>query len=106
MLLLVTLPNPMKTILVLVFSLTASLALAGDCEGLSSLKLPNTTLTAAQTVAAGAFTPPAKGRGSYEDLPAFCRVQGVIKPAADSEIEFEVWLPASGWNGKYFGIGN
>ena len=34
------------------------------------------------------------------------RVQGIIKPAPDSEIQFEVWLPASGWNGKYFGIGN
>jgi hypothetical protein len=106
MLPLVTLPNPMKKILLVMYPLTAGLAVAADCEGLSSLKLANTTVTAAQTVAAGAFTAPAGGRGSYSDLPAFCRVQGVIKPAADSEIEFEVWLPASGWNGKYFGIGN
>jgi feruloyl esterase len=34
-------------------------------------------------------------------------VQGVIKPSADSEIKFEVWLPpAASWNGKYEGIGN
>src|SRR5262245_16294153 len=25
---------------------------------------------------------------------------------ADSHIEFEVWLPTSGWNGKYEGVGN
>ena len=27
------------------------------------------------------------------DLPSFCRVQGVSKPSADSDIRFEVWLP-------------
>src|SRR5262249_5840101 len=36
----------------------------------------------------------------------FCRVQGVMQPSRDSHIEFEVWLPASGWNGKYLGAGN
>jgi feruloyl esterase len=39
-------------------------------------------------------------------LPAFCRVQGVITPAKDSHIEFEVWLPSAGWNGTYQGVGN
>ena len=33
-------------------------------------------------------------------------MQGVIQPSIDSHIEFEVWLPASGWNGKYLGVGN
>ena len=33
------------------------------CESLAALALPNTTITAAQTVAAGAFTPPAANRG-------------------------------------------
>jgi feruloyl esterase len=37
----------------------------------------------------------------------FCRVQGTIKPTADSDIKFEVWLPpAETWNGKYQAIGN
>ena len=31
---------------------------AASCESLASLKLPNTTITSANTVAAGAFTPP------------------------------------------------
>jgi Tannase and feruloyl esterase len=43
---------------------------------------------------------------SFESLPAFCRFQGVIQPSSDSHIEFEVWLPMSGWNGKYLGVGN
>jgi hypothetical protein len=34
-------------------------------------------------------------------------VQGVIKPTADSDIKFEVWLPPeSVWNGRYGAIGN
>jgi feruloyl esterase len=39
-------------------------------------------------------------------VPAFCRVAGVIQPSSDSEIQFEVWMPASGWNGKFQGVGN
>ena len=35
---------------------------AASCESLSALALPNTTITAAQTVDAGAFRPPAVGR--------------------------------------------
>ena len=38
--------------------------------------------------------------------PAFCRVGGIIRPVTDSEIHFEVWLPAADWNGKFRGTGN
>jgi len=79
-------------------------ALAQECEKLSSLKLPDTTIATAQANAAGAFTAPG-GRG-MPNLPAFCRVTGSIKPSPDSDIQFEVWMPASGWNGKYQGVGN
>jgi feruloyl esterase len=30
----------------------------------------------------------------------------VITPSPESHIEFEVWLPTSGWNGRYMGVGN
>src|SRR5207302_9678751 len=76
---------------------------AATCDSLAELKFPATTI-AAQSVAAGSFTNP-QGR-AIADLPAFCRVTGTIKPASDSNIEFEVWMPASGWNGKFRGIGN
>ena len=33
-------------------------------------------------------------------------MQGIIRPTKDSEIHFELWLPASGWNGKYVQLGN
>jgi feruloyl esterase len=91
--------------------LSARPAFAQSCEALSSLKLPDATITMAQPVAAGAFTPPAGGgRGgnaqAFADLPAFCRVAATLKPSADSDIKVEVWLPASGWNGKFQATGN
>jgi tannase/feruloyl esterase len=86
---------------------------AATCESLAALKLPNTTITSAQTVAAGAFTLPAGSQpqrpnpfNAFNMLPVFCRVQAVIQPSSDSHIEFEVWLPISGWNGRYQGTGN
>ncbi|HKQ79733.1 MAG TPA: hypothetical protein VJ810_38925, partial [Blastocatellia bacterium] len=79
---------------------------AATCEGLAELKLPITTITTAQSVAPGAFTPPTGSATPYKELPAFCRVAGVIKPTSDSEIKFEIWMPSANWNGKFHGIGN
>lgn len=84
------------------------LAWGVSCESLSSLKLPDTTITSAKSMAAGEFQAPAPmpGMGAVKDLPAFCRVVAELKPAKDSDIKMEVWLPTSGWNGKYQGVGN
>jgi len=30
----------------------------------------------------------------------------VLSPTADSEIGFEAWMPATGWNGRFQGVGN
>jgi hypothetical protein len=82
------------------------------CEGLASLALPNAKVTTAQSVTAGGFAgPPAPYAeidmaAFYKKLPAFCRVTLVATPTADSDIKIEVWLPASGWNGKLQGVGN
>src|SRR5438552_7646160 len=91
------------------FVSTALPAAAASCESLAGLKLPDTTITMAQSVAAGAFTVPAAGRGAaprFDDLPAFCRVAATLKPSTDSDIKIEVWLPASNWNGKFEAVGN
>ena len=79
-------------------------ASAADCDRLSTLKLPNTEIAISETVAAGPFARPYGPK--LDGLPAFCRVAGVIKPTTDSYIRFEVWLPVSGWNQKYLGVGN
>ena len=84
----------------------AATAHAVPCASLANLKLPDTTITSAQDVAAGPFIPPGGGPASALATPAFCRVTAEIKPAPDSDIKIEVWMPVSGWNGKYAGIGN
>jgi feruloyl esterase len=90
---------------------TSTPVLAASCESLTSLKLPNTTITSANAVAAGAFTPPTPGgpanaASQFSALPAFCRVTATLTPSSDSDIKVEVWLPSSGWNGKFQGVGN
>lgn len=78
---------------------------ADGCGGLSGQKLPDTTLTAAEAVTAGSFTPPGSN-SALSDLPPFCRVTGVIAPTPQSAIRFEVWMPMQKWNGKFSGVGN
>jgi feruloyl esterase len=79
-----------------------------SCEAVSTLALPNATVTLAQAVEAGSFTPPGASNAAdaFRALPAFCRVAATVKPAPDSDIKIEVWMPASGWNGKFQAVGN
>ena len=83
------------------------------CEHLAQLALPNVKIALAQSVVAGAFTPPAGATlrptanpALFRSLPAFCRVVADAAPSPDSDIKIEVWLPAQGWNGKLQGQGN
>ncbi len=39
-------------------------------------------------------------------LPAHCRVQIELKPAPESRILVEIWLPTENWNGDFLGTGN
>jgi feruloyl esterase len=77
---------------------------AATCESLASLKLPDTTITAAQSIPSGTYTAP--NGEVFKNMPAFCRVAATLAPTSDSEIGIEVWMPASGWNGKFEGVGN
>ena len=81
------------------------------CEALKGQTFEATTIASADLVAAGAFKPPTSSPPipplpNYSTLPAFCRVTGSVRPTADSDIRFEVWLPAAGWNGKFVQVGN
>src|SRR5262249_44760721 len=55
---------------------------AGACEKLSTLKLEKATITSAQEVEAGAFTPlggrAGRGANAFQKLPTFCRVQATL----------------------------
>lgn len=79
-------------------------ASAADCENLAHVTLEHTTIAVAEAISVGSFTPPYGS--AIGNLPAFCRVAGVLQPTSDSNIRFEVWLPLSGWNGKFLGVGN
>jgi feruloyl esterase len=88
---------------------------AKSCEDLAGLSLPDTVITLVQSVAAGGLTlPEAPGAAPpaaltavpLKNLPAFCRVAISINPSNDSDIKVEVWMPATGWNGKLMAVGN
>lgn len=95
-----------------VFGLAAQAAFAQQpCDGLTTLQVGTATITSATLKPAGPFTPPgAAGQAARPagdaPLPAHCEVSGVIRPTPDSEIKFALWMPASGWNGKYRQEGN
>lgn len=89
-------------------------AAAKDCAQLAGAALPQGKVTAATLVPAGEFKlaptaggpPPGVAASSFKTLPAFCRIEATLTPTPDSDIKVEVWMPASGWNGKFVGIGN
>lgn len=79
----------------------AALSTAATCDSLKSMSLPSTTISLAQSYAAGQVI--AGTTAAPVDL---CRVVGTIMPASDSNINFEVWMPASNWTGRYEQVGN
>ncbi len=86
------------------FMCCAAPAAATTCSvsDLMQLSLPNTTITLAQSYAAGAVV-----SGTTVAPVGLCRVAGTIKPGPQSNVRFEVWIPTDGsWNGKYQQIGN
>jgi feruloyl esterase len=76
-----------------------ALAAVTSCSDLAKVVLPQTTIDRAETVTSGEAQ-------NVKNLPSFCRVAGSIRPTADSDIRFEVWMPSTGWNGKFQGVGN
>ena len=79
------------------------------CESLVSLKAQNTTITLAAVVPPDGFSRPASGPSAAQAVTnsvAFCRVAATLTPSSDSDIKIEVWMPVSGWNGKFQAVGN
>ncbi len=97
--------NPFLRLFVCLLVLQGSLLFGADCAGLKNLKLEGTTINLAEPVTSGVLE--IDGAGAVmRGLPEFCRVAGVLHPTDDSEIGFEVWLPAQEWNGRLLGSGN
>lgn len=79
-------------------------AWAGPCEDLVKLQLPHAKITLAAVEKS--YGPIAQVSASMRDLPAFCRVDVLLTPTADSDIHVEIWMPLNGWNGKFEGTGS
>ncbi len=96
----------------------APAASAMSCERIAHLAFPGATVTAADAVAAGQFSPPGGkvpfdtpamrpgGDAQPDPNPAFCRITATLRPTADSDIKVEVWLPETRWNGKFLAVGS
>lgn len=82
------------------------------CSRLGALRLKDVTITVATSIAKDAPVPNSGLSPMFGNAPvvgkapaAMCRVVGHIRPTRSSDIGFEVWLPASGWDGRLHGIG-
>ena len=84
--------------------LLSTSAYGESCEQLEKLSLPDTTIDSS-SAGPGEFKDPAAPWLQPLALPPHCRVRGTIRPTADSDIRFEVWLPLEKWNGKLQGNG-
>jgi feruloyl esterase len=81
-------------------------AMATPCTNLQSLQIQDTTITSATDNTSGTFVVPGTNPpATITGLPAFCRVTANLVPSSDSNIRIEVWLPESGWNGRFLGTG-
>lgn len=95
----------MRCAVFLLLSVVPPMFAAQSCESLAKLSLPNAVISHAEVVSDGGAHKPRMGRPEFK-VPPFCRVAGSIRPSSDSDIQFEVWMPVSGWNGKFQGVGN
>ena len=73
-----------------------------DCGALSQRQLIGISIAAAEAISGGTYVTPDHARHT---VPRFCRVQGEASPSSDSQIRFELWLPAGEWNGRYYQLG-
>ncbi len=73
------------------------------CTNLLRLSLERTTISIAELKPAMPWT---LGADTIS-LPAFCRIVGVARPTAQSQIGFEVWIPFNGtYRNRYLQVGN
>lgn len=73
-----------------------------SCSALAELRIPDLAVESAAIIS-GAFAAPDGTRVTTVPL---CRVRAVARPVPQSRITFELWMPVSGWNGRYYQLGN
>jgi len=83
----------------------ATPAAATPCTNLGGLPLHHGTITSATDQDSGVFVTPTTPPSTLTGLPPFCRVTATLTPMSDSNINIEVWLPKTTWNGRFLGTG-
>ncbi|RVT93561.1 tannase/feruloyl esterase family alpha/beta hydrolase [Sphingomonas crocodyli] len=78
------------------------------CTKLSKLDLPNVEILSTTFIDAKDYpsSAPTISGAKTVTLAPHCEVKAIARPTRDSEIGIEIWLPATGWNGRYQQIGN
>src|SRR5262249_36420267 len=79
---------------------------SGACDSsLLSLSVPGGKVMSAKPVAAGPLTP--AFQSAPVTVPSVCQIVGYAAPSADSQINFELWVPpVPAWNRKLLVLGN
>lgn len=87
-------------------SFPASTILGAPCRELAGKTNGNARVLEVQEVSGTLMLSHMFG-GRVELTGPLCRVLGQSRPTPNSNIRFEVWLPApEAWNGRYQGLGN
>lgn len=73
------------------------------CDDLASMEFEVSKVVETEIVAGEFRTPTGQ---TMENLPEFCRVVIHTSFSTDSSVNSELWLPVSGWNGRFLGTGN
>ena len=68
------------------------------CAQLANYRLPHGTVVEAEEIPAGLYD--AEDGKSYQ-VPSFCRLHIYSTPTQQSAINIALWMPTSGWNGRY-----
>ncbi len=74
-------------------------------SSLANLRLSGANIHSVSPIPANGYVPQGQN-AAIPQLPAFCLVKGDARPTSDSLINFELWIPATGWNGKFVVTGN
>lgn len=89
-------------ILISLFLPCSLLAEQNRCEVLYKLSFSDAKIINAELIPTGEHSLP---DGTIFLAPAFCKVEGQSHPTTDSDIKFEIWMPVSGWTGRYYQVG-
>jgi feruloyl esterase len=111
-------PETLAVLSALLLAPVTASAASISCSELREVAIPHGTIVFAREYSAGEtivsagvdLARPAAVGLKVPDVTvapaAMCRVAGVIRPVRRSYIRFEVWLPLSGWSGRFVQVGN